>query len=50
MNHYPHHIGDFIGLDSVKTHELPMVYVLTSSDMALVKIGLTTSAKQDELF
>lgn len=46
MNHYPHHIGDFNGLDSVKTHNLPMVYVLASSDMALVKIGLTTSARQ----
>lgn len=46
MNHYPHQISDFAKIALRKTHDLPMVYVLATSDLSLIKIGLTTSAKQ----
>ncbi len=45
MNYYQHHIGDFMR-DTAKIRSLPMVYALATSDLKLVKIGMTKSPRQ----
>ena len=44
MNYYEHHIGDFDV--AIKTHELPMVYVLTTPNFQYLKIGKSRDFKQ----
>ncbi|SAI62920.1 T5orf172 domain [Bordetella trematum] len=44
MNYYPHQATDFT--PGVKVSRLPVVYVLSTADMAFIKIGRTVSIKQ----